>query len=184
MLLVRGNLQALIPLILGVLIAIATRPYARLFPCAASAAVVLHASLTRHRRAPLPGTDSDGSCCSSRLSYPSSGMPHRTRISGTFSSPQDANAADASANLSLERVDYSTRESLILNMPPRIHDVILRPYVWQAQNTSQQLGYWTRSVVPRMPRAIGAGACAQPRGNHGADRTAAYPALLCSWRTL
>jgi hypothetical protein len=27
-----------------------------------------------------------------------------------------------------------------LNLPKRIKDVILRPYVWQTQNTSQQLG--------------------------------------------
>ena len=60
---------------------------------------------------------------------------------------QDANAANDDANLSLERVDYSTREKLILNLPERIYDVVFRPYPWQTQNTSQQLGALGTLVV-------------------------------------
>ena len=52
---------------------------------------------------------------------------------------QDANAADG-ANLSLERVDYSSRGNLIVNLPKRIRDMIFRPYLWQTANASQQLG--------------------------------------------
>jgi hypothetical protein len=52
---------------------------------------------------------------------------------------QDANARDNS-NLALERVDYSSREKLIVNLPQRISDVIFRPYLWQTENASQQLG--------------------------------------------
>jgi len=59
---------------------------------------------------------------------------------------QDANAADG-ANLSLERVDYSTRENLILNLPKRLRDVVFRPYLWQTQNPSQQLGALGTLVV-------------------------------------
>jgi hypothetical protein len=53
---------------------------------------------------------------------------------------QDANASDDS-NLRLERVDFSTREAIIVNLPQRISDVLLRPYPWQLNNTSQQLGF-------------------------------------------
>jgi hypothetical protein len=52
---------------------------------------------------------------------------------------QDANASDQS-NLSLERVDYSTRGALITNLPIRIRDVALRPYPWQVGSVSQQFG--------------------------------------------
>ena len=45
----RGKLTALIPMIAGCLIAMATRPYVGWFLTAAAAAVVLHASLTRQR---------------------------------------------------------------------------------------------------------------------------------------
>jgi hypothetical protein len=59
---------------------------------------------------------------------------------------QDANATDSS-RLSLERVDYSTREKLIVNLPKRIRDVIFRPYLWQTANTSQQLGAFGTLIV-------------------------------------
>ncbi len=52
---------------------------------------------------------------------------------------QNANASDNS-NLSLEQVDFSTREAIIVNLPQRILDVLTRPYPWQLGNTSQQLG--------------------------------------------
>jgi hypothetical protein len=60
---------------------------------------------------------------------------------------QDANAADTNANLSLERVDYSNRGNLIVNLPKRIRDVIFRPYLWQTSNPSQQLGALGTLVV-------------------------------------
>ena len=143
---VRGNLKALIPLILGCLIAIATRPYAGWFLAAASAAVVLHASLTRQRglrSLALTATVVLLIAAFIPVLWDASSDKNLRDLQQS----QDANAADTSANLSLERVDYSTRENLILNMPQRIHDVILRPYVWQAQNTSQQLGVLGTLVV-------------------------------------
>jgi hypothetical protein len=53
---------------------------------------------------------------------------------------QDANAADTRANLSLERVDYSTREKIIVNLPERVVDIMTQPYPWQLANVSQQMG--------------------------------------------
>ena len=45
----RGKLTALLPMILGCLVAVATRPYAGWFLSAAAAVVVLHASITRQQ---------------------------------------------------------------------------------------------------------------------------------------
>ena len=56
---------------------------------------------------------------------------------------QNANAAAAGTsgnNLALEQVDFSSRSAIIANLPSRISDLLLRPYPWQAQDTSQQVG--------------------------------------------
>jgi len=90
---------------------------------------------------------------------------------------QNANASDES-NLSLERVDYSTRRKLIINLPERISDVILRPYVWQTENESQQLGA-LGTVVVLVCLALLAVAIA--RNRRAIMRTAGplvYPALF------
>jgi hypothetical protein len=52
---------------------------------------------------------------------------------------QNANATDAS-NLSLGRIDFSSRQAVVLHLPRRMSDVLTRPYPWQIQNTSQRLG--------------------------------------------
>jgi hypothetical protein len=135
----RGKLVALLPMIGGCLIAVATRPYVGWFLIAAAAAVVLHASLTRQRG--LRSLALTSLCVVGIAAF----IPVVLNKSSDedlkqLQESQDFNAKDVSANLSLERVDYSTREKLILNLPKRIKDVILRPYPWQTQNSSQQLG--------------------------------------------
>jgi hypothetical protein len=64
-------------------------------------------------------------------------------LQGSQDANTDPNAESGEANsnnLSLERVDFSTRSGLVTNLPRRVRDVVLRPYPWQVQNTSQQLG--------------------------------------------
>jgi hypothetical protein len=134
----RGKLTALFPMILGCLIATATRPYVGWFLTAAAAAVVLHASLTRQRGLrsfALTATCVALICVCVPLVWAQSSDEKL----GELQASQDANVSD-DARLSLERVDYSTRENLILNLPERIKDVVFRPYLWQTANTSQQLG--------------------------------------------
>ena len=134
----RGKLTALFPMILGCLIATATRPYVGWFLTAAAAAVVLHASLTRQRG--LRSFTLTTTCVVLILAFiPVVWEQSSDRKLKELQASQDANVTDRS-NLSLERVDYSTREKLIVNLPKRIRDIIFRPYVWQTQNTSQQLG--------------------------------------------
>ncbi len=135
----RGEFKALVPMTAGCLIAIATRPYVGWFLTAAAAAVVLHASLTRQR-----GLRSFALTTIMVLLIgafiPVVWQQSSHKKLEELQQSQNANAADTSANLSLERVDYSTRRKLIVNLPQRISDVIFRPYVWQTQNASQQLG--------------------------------------------
>jgi hypothetical protein len=135
----RGNLTALFPMILGCLIATATRPYVGWFLTAAAAAVVLHASLTRQRGLrsfALTSTCVVLICVCIPFVWEQSSDERLSELQAS----QDANASDDLSSLSLERVDYSTRKTLIINLPQRITDVITRPYLWQTQNTSQQLG--------------------------------------------
>ena len=141
----RGKLTALLPMILGCLIATATRPYVGWFLTAAAAAVVLHASLTRQRG--LRSFALTTTCVVLIIAFiPVVWQQSSDEKLAELQASQDANATDQ-ARLSLERVDYSTREKLIVNLPKRIKDVIFRPYVWQTENTSQQLGAFGTLIV-------------------------------------
>jgi hypothetical protein len=141
----RGKLTALVPMIAGCLIAMATRPYVGWFLTAAAAAVVLHASLTRQRG--LRSLALTSTCVVLIIAFiPMVWAQSSNEKLLELQASQNANAAD-DANLSLERVDYSTRKQLVINLPQRIGDVILRPYVWEAENPSQQLGALGTFVV-------------------------------------
>jgi hypothetical protein len=142
----RGRLLALVPMVLGCLIATATRPYAGWFLAAAAAAVVLHASLTR-RRGLQSLVLAAVVVALAALFFPVVWNRSSKENLKQLQLSQNANAADTQANLSLERIDYSTREKIIINMPKRVYDVITRPYLWQAQNTSQRLGILGTLVV-------------------------------------
>jgi hypothetical protein len=135
----RGEAGAVVPLALGCLIAIATRPYVGWFFVAAAAAVSLHASLRRR--------DGDRSLALLAAGVLAFGIFVPIALSKSshkhlndIQQSQDANAADPTANLSLERVNYSTRANVIINLPTRIRDIVLKPYPWQLENTSQRLG--------------------------------------------
>jgi hypothetical protein len=134
----RGKLVAILPMILGCLIAMATRPYVGWFLTGAAAAIVLHASLTRQRG--LRSFALTATCVILVVALiPVVWDQSSNEKLKELQLSQNANARDDS-NLSLERVDYSTREKLIINLPTRIGDIISRPYPWQTENTSQQLG--------------------------------------------
>jgi hypothetical protein len=134
----RGRLSALIPMVTGCLIALATRPYVGWFLTAAAAAVVLHASLTRQHG--LRSFALTSTCLVLIFAFiPVVWEQSSDEKLRDLQQSQNANATDRS-RLSLERVDYSTREKLIVNLPKRIKDLVFRPYAWQTQNTSQQLG--------------------------------------------
>jgi hypothetical protein len=135
----RGNLAALVPLILGCLIAVATRPYVGWFLATTAAVVTLHASLRRRAQA----TSIVLAVCVVALGiafFPVVWNASSKESLQGLQSSQDANATDRAANLSLERVDYSSRQKIIVNLPQRMLDIISRPYPWEVGNLSQQLG--------------------------------------------
>jgi hypothetical protein len=135
----RGEYRALVPIVLGCLIATATRPYVGWFLAAASAAVMLHASLRRSSasRSLVLAVVVIGLAVAF---VPTVWNVSSKKSLHTLQLSQDANASDPKANLSLERVDYSSREKVVLNLPKRVLDIVTKPYPWQLQNTSQQLG--------------------------------------------
>jgi hypothetical protein len=136
----RGRLTALVPLVVGCLIATATRPYVGWFLAAAAAAVALHAGL-RRRSSPATSIVLVMTVIGLGIAFfPTVWSASSHKNLSSLQSSQDANAADKSANLSLERVDYSTRGKIIVNLPTRVLDIITKPYPWQLQNASQQLG--------------------------------------------
>jgi hypothetical protein len=134
----RGDLRALAPMVVGCLIATATRPYVGWFLAAAAAVVALHASLRR-------GSASRSLMLSAViLALMAAFVPAVWKATSyqklqELQVSQDANSNDK-ANLALEQVDYSSRGKVLVNLPTRIRDVIFKPYPWQVANTSQQLG--------------------------------------------
>jgi hypothetical protein len=135
----RGDYRALIPMIAGCLIATATRPYVGWFLAAASAVLALHAGMRRN--------SASGSFALTVVVvglmvafFPTVWNASSHKNLHQLQLSQDANATNTTANLSLERVDYSTRGKIIVNLPTRISDVITKPYPWQLKNLSQELG--------------------------------------------
>ena len=133
---------------LGWVIAITTRPYAGWFLITGGLLLILHASLrqlgSRARSVPLVYA------VAVVVAIATPAVLHLTSqnsLEQNLQVPQDANTNENSErgsansnNLSLERVDFSTRSDLLHNLPRRVRDVVLRPYPWQVQNTSQRLG--------------------------------------------
>lgn len=130
----------LLPVVIGCLIAVATRHYAGWFLIAAAAAMVLHAGLRAEHRA---GVRSLG-LVSVVILFVAVAAPTVLNASTNenlekLQNSQETNASNSS-NLKLEQVDFSTRASIVRNLPKRSFDVLFRPFPWQLGNISQGLG--------------------------------------------
>ena len=137
----RGEPRHLALVVAGCLIAVATRHYAGWFLIAAGAATVLHAGLrAEHREAirslALVALVSLFAAVAAPTVLKAS--THES-LQENLQESQNANASDSS-NLSLEKVDFSTRGAIVRNLPRRIFDILLRPFPWQLGNISQGLG--------------------------------------------
>ncbi len=137
----RGEPRALIPVVAGCLIAVATRHYAGWFLIAAGAATVLHAGLRPENRGAMRSLALValvilfGAIAAPTVLKASTNESLEKNLQGS----QEANATDSS-NLKLEQVDFSTRGAIVKNLPSRSLDVLLRPFPWQLGNISQGLG--------------------------------------------
>jgi hypothetical protein len=135
----RGEVAGLLPVAAGCLVGVATRPYVGWFLITAGALITLHAASRR------PQLSSVVLVAAAALTAAAIVVPFAFEkttdesLEKNLQSSQDANARD-NANLRLERVDYSTRQDIILNLPQRLRDVVLRPYPWQLGNIEQRTG--------------------------------------------
>lgn len=145
----RLDLNGVVLCALGGLIAIETRSYAGWFLVSAAVLLILHAALRRLDR-PLRAVPIVYAVAlvvflatPTLLSITSRARLQRLQQAQSFTTGAQAatNAGGANSdNLALEQVDFSTRGAVIRNLPQRVSDLVLRPYPWQLQDTSQRLG--------------------------------------------
>jgi hypothetical protein len=145
----RLDLTGLLLCALGGLIAIETRSYAGWFLVSAAVLLTLHAALRRIDR-PLRAMPIVYAvvliallATPTLLSITSQASLQRLQQAQDFTTGTQAasgNGAPDADNLALEQVDFSTRGAVIRNLPQRVLDLVVRPYPWQLQDTSQRLG--------------------------------------------
>lgn len=137
----RARLLPVCLLVVGCLVATATRPYVGWFLGAGSAALLLHAALRSlgSRRLTAVGLTAvvlvAGVVAAPRIATATSNQELKSKLQ----SSQSANATDTS-NLKLAPIDFSSRAAIARNLPGRMFDVMFRPFPWQISDTSQQFG--------------------------------------------
>jgi hypothetical protein len=138
----RGDLTSLAIVACGCLVAVATRPYAGWFLIAAGAAITLHSGLrtTRKNEVSAVGLIAVVVLVGAIFAPTVWEASSDENLEQNVQASQDANATDEDANLSLEQVDFSTREAVITNLPLRMWDVTFRPYLWELGSASQRIG--------------------------------------------
>jgi hypothetical protein len=133
----------------GGLIAVETRSYAGWFLVIASVLLALHAALRRLDRPLRAMPIVYAVALIAFLATPTllgitsnSSLQKLQRSQGFTTGAQAARSQSGpnADNLALESVDFSTRGAVIRNLPPRMTDLIFRPYLWQLGDTSQRLG--------------------------------------------
>ena len=134
---------------LGGAIAVETRSYAGWFLVSAAVLLTLHAAL---RRLDRPGRALPVIYAIAALAFlvtPTLLTITSHKSLQTLQESQNANTGvdgplstggANSNNLADEQVNFSSRGSVITNLPKRVYDLIVRPYPWQLQDTSQELG--------------------------------------------
>ena len=145
----RLDLTGLLLCALGGLIAIETRSYAGWFLVSAAVLLTLHAALRRMDR-PLRAMPIVYAvvliallATPTLLSITSHASLQRLQQAQDYTTGTQAasgNGGPNADNLALEQVDFSTRGAVIRNLPQRVLDLVVRPYPWQLQDTSQRLG--------------------------------------------
>ena len=145
----RLDLAGVLLCAVGGLIAIETRSYAGWFLVSAAVLLTLQAALRRLDR-PLRAMPIVYAVAlvaflatPTLLSITSQASLQRLQQAQDFTTGTQAasgNGGPNSDNLALEQVDFSNRGAVIRNLPQRVLDLVVRPYLWQLQDTSQRLG--------------------------------------------
>jgi hypothetical protein len=125
----------------GAAVAVPTRSYAGWCLVAGGLAVTIHAGVRQLRDRRLPAAIVlSAALAGTALSIPAVLRATSEERLDHLQSSQNANTSDPKANLGFERVDFSSRSNLLVNLPTRVSDILFRPYLWELRNTSQQLG--------------------------------------------
>ncbi len=133
---------------LGGAIAVATRSYAGWFLVSAAVFVLLHAGL-RNMHRPLRALPAVYAVAIvAFLATPAVLSASSSKNLQQLQESQNANANGVgqvttgpnSDNLKLEKTDFSTRGKILVNLPKRLRDILLKPYPWQTANANQRFG--------------------------------------------
>lgn len=144
----RLDVRGILICALGGAIAVETRSYAGWFLVSAAVLLLLHAALRnmdRPMRA-MPVLSAIVVACF--LVTPVLLQVSSKQNLQKLQASQSANATGAgegsggtnSDNLALEQVDFSTRGAILRNLPTRMSELVLEPYPWQLEDTSQRFG--------------------------------------------
>jgi len=134
---------------LGGLIAIETRSYAGWFLVSATVLLLLHAALRRLDRPgrALPVIYAVVTLAflvtPTLLSITSNKSLQTLNQSQSYTTGAQATTNSGGANsdnLAYESVNFSTRGAVLTNLPQRMFDLVFKPFPWQVQDTSQQVG--------------------------------------------
>ena len=127
----------------GGAVGVATRPYAGWFLVAAAVFLTLHAAARNFDQRGPAIAMLLGVVAVIAIATPTLLHKTTTQSLSHLQASQTANAQAAGTagnNLALEQVNFSSRSAIITNLPTRIADLLLRPWPWQAGDSSQRLG--------------------------------------------
>jgi 4-amino-4-deoxy-L-arabinose transferase-like glycosyltransferase len=135
----RRDLTAGLLLVAGTGLGLATRSYAGAALGAGALLVTMHAALSSRpplgRRAPRLAAVT----VVVGLAAIAGAVLKSDKVLEVLQRSQAANTTDAS-NLRLDPVDFSSWPAVAVNAPQRVVDLLVRPFPWQRENRSQQLG--------------------------------------------
>jgi len=141
--------RGVLMIVLGCAIAAGIRPYAAWFLMAGGMLLILHAAIRQVGSTLRSLPFIYGGVVAIVLAMPwALNLTSDEKLEAVLQNSQNANTNPYTMrgggvglnNLSLERVDFSSRTGVVTNLPIRIRDILLRPYPWQLQNTAQRLG--------------------------------------------
>ncbi len=144
----RLDVRAILLFALAGVIAVETRSYAGWFLVSAAALILLHALIRRVHRGTqaipvLYAVVIAGFLITPTLLAATSGKNLHTlqQSQNAYANSIGTGSGGANTdNLKLESVDFSSRGQVLVHLPQRIRDIIIKPYPWQLSDTNQRFG--------------------------------------------
>jgi hypothetical protein len=144
----RLDVRGILLFALGGLIAVETRSYAGWFLVSAAAVILLHAFVRRVRRPTHAIPVLYAVVIAAFLITPTLLAATSNKSLHGLQNSQNAYANSIGTgsggpntnNLKLEAVNFSSRGQILVNLPQRLRDILLKPYPWQLSDTNQRFG--------------------------------------------